>query len=446
MASTYKCPRRDNTDKYKRIVFLGNLLLLGIAIAAMVVFFSLPTLAASSGVQNLPLQPNLQQTPQPTATPTNNGASSVQNSQNQPANDTVIATDMITTAGVFAAVVGVILGLLTLAATIATIFGILEMRRIRRFRKQFEDELEQLKKRIETESQRYVEAAYYYTEGIKEYKAGDNRHAVENFRQALKYLPRSPRILERIGRAYNNLNEDQMAYDFLRQAVEADRDYEPAQRSLALYYRYFDREEAIRQLKSIIEKNPKAYDAWDLLGLCYRDQLQQDQQFGSVAKGRIHKFAILSPSKPRTLRESDTIQLVKDQEIIDKAIRAHEEARKIKERPETEFFLGILLFFLPTGDKKRARELLISAAKRVKEQEHDVRIRDVWKRLILVGPLIVEGKKAETLRYLQDMLQYITTRHIYLGVESHLRFLLEGTGHSNWTQEVMDIVSTRKES
>lgn len=444
MSSTGKCAERKHIDVSQYVAFLGKVLLLGIAIAAMIILLSQPTLAAPYGTHNLPLQPSMEQTPQPTATSLNNGASSGQNSPNQQANDTGVASDTITTAQTFVNVAGIILGLLALIAAVATGIGVFEVGRIRQFRKQFEDELNQLKKRIETESQRYVEASYYYSEGIKQYKAGDNGRAIENFKQAQKYLPKSSRILERIGRAYNNLNEDQMAYEYLRQAVEADRDYEPAQRSLALYYRYFDREEAIRQLKSIIEKNPKAYEAWDLLGLCYRDHLQQDQQLGSVAKGWIHKFAILSPSKSRAIKERDTIQLIKDQEIIDKAIRAHEEARKINERPETEFYLGILLFFSPTGDKKRARELLISAAKRVEEQGHEVRIRDAWKKLILVGPLIVEGKKAETLRYLQNMLQYITTRHIYLGVESHLRFLLEGTGHSDWRQEVMDIVNTKE--
>ena len=166
-----------------------------------------------------------------------------------------------------------------------------------------------------------MEASYDYSEGTKDYRAGDNKPAIENYLAALRYLPKSPRILERIGRAYSNLNEKEKAYEYLKQAIDIDPHYEPTLRSLALYYRYSNNQEAIRILKQILEKNPFAYESWDFLGLCYRDQLQQGQL------------------------------LSKNQEIIDKAIDAHEKARNIKERPETEFYLGILLFFSPPGEK-----------------------------------------------------------------------------------------------
>ena len=283
-----------------------------------------------------------------------------------------------------------------------------------------DQKLEQLDKRIETETQKYVEASYYYSEGTKAYRAGDNQHAIENYRDALKYLPKSPRILERIGRAYSNLDKREKAFEFLKQALDIDPSYEPALRSLALYYRYSDGQEAIKLLKQILANKDQAYESWDFLGLCYRDQLQQ----GSL--------------------------LSRDQEIINSAIDAHEKALKIKKRPETEFYLGILLYFSPEGDNNRAKELLISASKGVEEQEHDMRIRDVWKNLILVGLPIVEDNQNEALQKIENMIQYNSSykpsRRIYVGVESHLRFLLEGTGHSNWIQTFMDIVNRWKES
>src|SRR5581483_9409652 len=98
----------------------------------------------------------------------------------------------------------------------------------------------------------------------------------------------------------------------------------------------------------------------------------------------------------------------------------------------------ILLFFSPEGDKNRAKELLVSASKGVEEQEHDVRIRDVWKKLILVGVPVVENNKTEALQKTASMIQYKPSQRIYVGVESHLRFLLEGTGQSDWIQAFMD--------
>lgn len=413
-----------NLDMYRRMFFCGILLLLVIVAAEMVIPLLSPPIAVNSRASNLTVPLSLwtgeQHLSQPIAATPNSTVNSSQNAQEQQTSDNTIANDTITAAGVFAAVVGVILGMLTLAAAIATGVGILEVRRISGFRKRFDVELKQLHELIDTQSQKFIEASYFYSEGTKEYKAGDNKHAIEHYLEALKYQPKSPRILERIGRAYSNLDVNERAFDFLQRALVLDPDYEPTLRSLALYYRYFDGPEAIKLLKQILAKNSSAYEAWDFLGLCYRDKLQQGEQ------------------------------LSKDQEFINKAIHAHEEALKIKKRPETEFYLGIILYFSPDSDTNRAKELLISAAKRVEEQEHDVRIRDVWKKLILVGLPIVEDNQNEALQKITSMIQYSSSykpsKRIYVGVESHLRFLLEGTGHSDWIKEFMESVNRWKES
>src|SRR5205085_3208719 len=100
---------------------------------------------------------------------------------------------------------------------------------------------------------------------------------------------------------------------------------------LSLLYRSTEPEKAIENLKDIVQKNPKAFEAWDFLGLCYRDQLIRNDE------------------------------LIIDQTLIDEAISAHERALAIKKRPETEFYLGIMLYYSSKGDKIRAKELLLSA-------------------------------------------------------------------------------------
>ncbi len=377
-------------------------------------------------------------------------------------NDIFVANNMIAFTGVFIAISSIILALVGAFAAVAAFLRVRETRDIRNLRFRFEsdigeinnranqvekkfdensqifqnllakiteqtkniedknriigEELKQLDKRIEVESQKLIEASYNYNEGTKEYRRGDNKHAIQYYMEALRYQPNSSRILERIGRAYSNLKDDANAAKYLKMALDADPDYEPALRSLALYYRTSNGQEAIRLLKQIIEKNHSAYESLDFLGLCYRDQLQRGQQ------------------------------LIKDQDIIDQAIDAHEKALKIKERPETEFYLGILLYFSPSGDKDRARRLLISASNKINEQEHDQRIRDVWKMLIITAVPIVNGDKGQALTYVQTLIPLITTQRIYTGVKAHLLFLLDGTGHSDWVEEIMDIINTLKEA
>lgn len=380
---------------------------------------------------------------------------------NEGQNDINVATSLITFAGVFIAISSIILALVGVFTAVAAFLRVRETRDIRNLKSRLEndineindrankvekkfdensqifqgllvniteqtktiedrnrineEELKQLDTRIERESQKLIEAAYYYSEGTKEYRRGDNQHAIQYYMEAVRYQPKSPRILERIGRAYNNLNDDINAFKYLNEAHDADPEYEPALRSLALYYRPLDGQKAISLLNQIVDKDPEAYESWDLLGLCYRDQLQQDQQ------------------------------LTTKQKIIDQAINAHEKALALKERPETKFYLGILLYFSPTGNKVDAYNLLKSASQKINDQEHDQRVRDVWKMLIIASVPIIDGDKGLTLTDIKTLVPLITTKRIYTGVESHLRFLLEGTDHSDWIDEITAIITTWKE-
>lgn len=135
MASIAERLRSVNINLYQYINFLGKLLLLVLFAAVMVTLLLLPTIAVSIGARDLPepfpLWSSVQSIPQPTAIPSNSSSSSSQIGQSQQTSDNTIANDTITVAGVFAAVVGVILALLALTAAVAAAFGILEMNRIR---------------------------------------------------------------------------------------------------------------------------------------------------------------------------------------------------------------------------------------------------------------------------------------------------------------------------
>ena len=275
---------------------------------------------------------------------------------------------------------------------------------------QLEEEVGQLTQREKTQ----MEASYYFDLATNAYKIGDNIHAIEYYKRALQLQPDNIKVMERIGRAYSNMNDMENAIEYLNKALKIDPEYEPVLRSLALHYRYSEPEKAIEYLERVVQNNPEAYEALDFLGLCFRDRL---------------------------LREHE---LIHDQTIIDQAIEAHEKALNVKKRPETEFYLGILLYFSPKGDKIRAKELMLSAYNGILKQEHDLRIRKVWKILIHAGVPIVNGNKSEALALIKSLTEYITSQRIRDGVGAHLRFLLEGTDHKEWIPKFMDIVKLKE--
>src|SRR6266568_3998683 len=374
-------------------------------------------------------------------------------------NDIFVANNMIAFAGAFIAISSVILALVGVFAAAAALLRVRETRDIRNLKFKFENDINEigsradhvekkfdessqnfqnlldtvteqardvedknrileehlklLDKRIEQESQKLLEAAFYYSEGSKLYRGGDNQHAIEFYLRALNLRPKNPSILERLGRAYSNLNDIVNASKYLNEALAINPEDETILRSLSLLYRSTEPEKAIEYLKSIVQKNPKASEAWDFLGLCSRDKLVRDQE------------------------------LIKDQTLIDEAINAHEQALAIKKRPETEFYLGILLYYSPQGDKIRAKDLMLSAYNGTLQQEHDLRIRQVWKVLIHAGVPIVNDNKDEALSVIESLKQYITTERIREGVQTHLRFLLEGTGHKDWIPEIIATIESK---
>jgi tetratricopeptide (TPR) repeat protein len=265
----------------------------------------------------------------------------------------------------------------------------------------FEERLEQVAQHFESESQNFMEASFNFNQGKEAYLMGDDVHAIEYFSLALELQPNNARILERLGRTYSNLNDMKQAINYLEQALSIDPSNVAALRSLALCYRYTDPQKAIEYLNQAFKVHPYGYEALDFLGLIYRDQ-----------------------------------------GLIDEAIAHHEKALTIKKRPETEFYLSLL--YAKKGDKKGAKIRALSADYDTYKQEHDKRIRPVWKILIQSGVHIIDGNKEEALRLIQASTQYITTQRIYEGLKDHLQFFLEATDHAEWIPEFMEFVQLQE--
>lgn len=317
---------------------------------------------------------------------------------------------------------GIGLAVVTALLAIAGTIGVIELRRIHQVRtdltelrsqftshiedvsnlkKQVGEELVELSKRFESESQTFMDANYTFTEANNAYKVGNNIGAIEYFLRVLEMQPKNIRVMERLGRAYSNLNETSKAIFYLEKALSIDPENVPALRSLGLCYRYIDKDKAIGYLKRALEIDPREHETWDFLGLFYRDQGD-----------------------------------------IDEAIFAHEQSLTLKRRPETEFYLSIL--YLKKGDKRRGKLMALNAENDLREHEHNERIRPVWKILIRAGANIIEGNEDEAFQLIQTLLPYITSQRTYDAVAGHLKFFLDATGNQDLIPKFTDILKVKE--
>ncbi len=270
----------------------------------------------------------------------------------------------------------------------------------------FEQRLEQFSKQFESESQNFMqtfmEASYNFNVATDAYRIGNNERAIEYFLLVLNSQPKNTLVMERLGRAYSNLNNMNKAIDYLEnKALAIDPSFVPALRSLALCYRYSDRDKAIDYFQRALKIDPSDYETWDFLGLLYRDN-----------------------------------------QLIDEAISAHKHALDLKRRPETQFYLSIL--YAIKGDEEGAKAMSLNARYDLKQKEHKERIRPVWQILICAGVPIIEGNVDEAYQLVESLSSYITTQRICDAITGHLKFLLKARDHEEWIPKFTNIVKVKE--
>ncbi len=271
-------------------------------------------------------------------------------------------------------------------------------------KQKFEQRLEQFSKQFESESQNFMQnfmdASYNFNIATDAYRIGDMERAKEYYLFVLNSQPKNKLVMERLGRAYSNLNDMNNAIDYLQRALVIDASYVPALRSLALCHRYTKKDLAIELFQQALKIDPSDYETWDFLGLIYRDN-----------------------------------------QHINEAIIAHRRALDLKRRPETLFYLSIL--YALKGDEEGAKAMSLNARYDLKQKEHDERIRPIWKDLIRAGVPIIEGKEDEAYKLVETLSPYVSTHRTYEAVTGHLKFLLEATGHEAWKQKFIGILKVK---
>ncbi len=106
----------------------------------------------------------------------------------------------------------------------------------------------------------------FYTRGYE----ANYRKAVVHFSAALQAEPRFSKALLYLGRSESALHEDDKAIAALKQAVEIDPDYEEARASYAAaLLDTGNLDEAVRQLNTVVRREPANDMAWYLLSQAY---------------------------------------------------------------------------------------------------------------------------------------------------------------------------------
>lgn len=250
--------------------------------------------------------------------------------------------------------------------------------------KVLEGQLDALMKRYEQESRTFMEASYNFSMGERAYRESDFSAALMYFKRAEDFRPKDLNVLTRIARSNIELGDESEARCYFEKALELDPNSALVLRKAATLYRYDDLERAIEYAERAAKTDSEDCEAFDYLGLLYRDK--------------------------------------KDFEA---AISSHEKALSIRVRPETYFFLCLL--YAQKGDFSKAKEVIdLGNSYLEREALHPTgyQTRELWKQVIKFAQSVLEGDQQKAIKIAEEMHQYITTSRSRMAIRNHLVFLL----------------------
>lgn len=304
---------------------------------------------------------------------------------------------------------GVILTFITLLSVLLAFIGIHEIRDISKIHKEVsdleskmkadverveslrqlsEEQLEVLTEHFKNNAQTIMMATYYFSLGSNSYDEAKYRDAIMYLKKSLKYLPQSTDSLCLIGRAYTIVGEKVTSDEYFRKALEIDNNCAAAYRGLAAWHRHTNPEEALKNAKLAVEKEPENVEMLNYLGL-----------------------------------------LLRDQNYLSESLQKHLEANAIKRNPDTDFFLSLL--YAKENSLGRARFHINNAIDQYENVDEFEKSKPVWKELakwasILISECQDETTEEKALSQLDIIKQSIDTERTKIVVTGHVKFLLEG--------------------
>jgi len=149
-----------------------------------------------------------------------------------------------------------------------------------------QNEIDNIKKKIENESKEFMEVIYNINQGKFEFEKGELFRAIDYFKRIIKVKPESPEAHRLLGNAYSSNGEDEKAIYHLKEAIKLKPDYYEAYLNLGrAYRRYGNFDLAIEYSKKSIELNPKSVLAVEQIGLTFfqkGDELQAEEWYQKV--------------------------------------------------------------------------------------------------------------------------------------------------------------------
>jgi tetratricopeptide (TPR) repeat protein len=307
-----------------------------------------------------------------------------------------VANTVVTWSGFVLAGFSFLIAVITTLLVLAGIFGLRELRGIRKAREEISDRVEatlqeanellgQLRAEvagIDDRMNSVVEVSYLFNQGELAYRDGEYAKAVGFLGRAAVLDPRNARVSYRLGRALTNLGDEIAAAQRFKEMQELDTVSGDAERGLALVYRYSDPGGALRYAQRAVEVSPHNHSNLNCLGLILRDS-------GDIAG----------------------------------ASAAHEKAAGLSgDSAVTPFFLALL------RAHQRATERAVvesrTAAYRVDQQQQLAPVKSLWAEIIRWAERVLAADYETADKHVLVLTEICTSRRRAREIGGHMAFLL----------------------
>ncbi|GLY04333.1 hypothetical protein Acsp01_47120 [Actinoplanes sp. NBRC 101535] len=313
-----------------------------------------------------------------------------------PPDPSQIADTIITWSGFILAGFSFLITVITAILVLAGVFGLREIRGIRRSGEKVSQEvvtiltdattlLARLQDEVAGIDQRMnalVEVSYLFNQGEVAYRDGEYAKAIGYLGQAANLDPRNARVLYRLGRSLTNMGDEVAAAQRFREMQDLGARTGDAERGLALVHRYSDPGGALRYAQKAVEVAPDNHSNHNCLGLILRDGGD-----------------------------------------IDGAFAAHETAATLSsESAVTPFYLALL------RARRRATQRAVdesrTAVDRVGKQRQLSPVKSMWAELILWAHRVLVADYDTADGHAATLAQICTSRRRAREIGGHMDFLL----------------------
>jgi tetratricopeptide (TPR) repeat protein len=326
-----------------------------------------------------------------------------------------VATSIVTWSGFVLAGFSFLLTVFTAFVLLAGLFGLRELRNIRKAGQEVGEETKKILNdantfllRLQNEvasidgrMNSLVEVSYLFNQGELAYRAGEYLRAVDYLGRAILLDPKNARVLYRLGRAMTNAGDDAAAPERFKEMKLLGEHSGDPERGLAWVYRYTNPGQALRHAEKASSVDPVNHQNWNCLGILQRD----------------------------------------DGDILT-SLKSHERAADLEPKSVvTPFFLSLLR--ARQGSEERARSDCSAAVYQLRAQEQRSPVKSIWADLILWADRVLAGDYDGADRLSVSLAASCTSRRRAREVGGHMDFLLRSLHRESFLTRYLGPVEQR---